>query len=1001
MTKPSCIVALGTLLAAGAIWAWQASAAETPVRAQAKSEAAQPPRGLGVMVGLGGEPAESVPQRAAQTGWIIYFQSPSVEEVQKVRQAAEAAGVLGTRVFVDRGPMARIHLADNLADAVWVASSAADRVHEAEVLRVLRPEGTGYLAKRRVTKPVPAGVDDWSHPFHGPDNNPQSRDQLARAPYRTQFLAEPLFCPMPEVTVAAGGRVFKAFGHIAHKANQNPMLNTLLAINGYNGMILWRRGLREGFMIHRNTMIATPEVLYLADDQSCKVLDAQTGQVRAEIVVPPGAADGPVWKWMALERGPQGQPVLYALVGAAEVRPKTVRSDVPGLGHWPWGMWEGHEYADPRTNFAFGRTFLAIDPQTRKILWRHAEEAYIDGRGVCMKNGRIYYYAPGQFLACLDGRDGQVLWKRSDPELLEAIGRTGRAQNPTEGYATTSYLKCTDKYVFFAGPQRPNLVVASANDGKLVWSRRGGNLHLILRDDVFYGVGPGGAKFRYDTWETLAPLPNRRSCTRATASVDSVFYRAAEGTMQIVTADDHAQHLAPMRPPCQDGVVVAGGMLYWGPWMCGCPLSFYGHVALAHAGKAQEASPAAARTQPGEGDPHAVAQLPVHPADWTTAGGDPARSMTTAAPIPARVKPAWEWKPGWAARPTAPIVAGGLVFFGDDRGVLRALEAASGKLRWQTYASAAIFQAPVFWQGRLFVGAADGRVYAFEAATGRLLWSHRLPPEERWIPVFGKLISTWPVAGGVIVHDGTVYAAAGIAHYDGTYVCALDALTGKPRWYNDSSGRLSDRVNNGISLQGELYLEGDTLCFAGGSVYPVARYDCRTGRCLVEPVHAVGSQYATAFYVYYPEYGQYVPLDQWLPDGQRLHYQPLYEGSQHTRLALLALPKGAPPARPERGFQLFRPTRPAGQVIWECAAPRRFHSFMVGSQSLVAAGQVPEGQTLRPFLAAIRIADGQDLWYHELPAPAVRRGTAIDHTGRIFVALADGRLEAFVPAAGL
>lgn len=979
---------------------WQAPAADSgQERANPHLlSAAEPPRGVGVVLGLGpGQSADWVLRRAAQHGWIIYFQSASADEVQQVRQAAEAAGMLGTRVFADRDSTGRIHLTDNLADAVWVPDSAA-KVAEAEVLRVLRPEGTGYLGQRRIVKPVPAGVDDWSHPFHGPDNNPQSRDQLARAPYRTQFLAEPLFCPMPEVTVASGGRVFKAFGHIAHKANQNAMLNTLLAINGYNGMILWRRPLREGFMIHRNTMIATPEVLFLADDQSCKLLDAQTGQVRAEIVVPPGAADGPVWKWMALEPGADGRPVLYALVGGVEVRPKTVRSDVPGLGHWPWGMWEGHEYADPKTNFAFGRTFLAIDPQTQKILWRHAEEAYIDGRGVCMKNGRIYYYAPGQFLGCLEGRDGQVLWKCSDPELLTAIGPTGRAQNPTEGYATTSYLKCTDKYVFFAGPQRPNLVVASAKDGKLVWFRRGGNLHLILRDEVFYGVGPNGAKFRYDTWEALVPLPNRRSCTRATASLDSVFYRAAEGTMQIVTTDDHAQHLAPMRPPCQDGVVVANGVLYWGPWMCGCPLSFYGHVALSHAGKPARPVPPEARTEPGEGDAQKVAELTAHPADWTCAGGDPARSMITAAPIPSQVRRAWEWKPRAAARPTSPIVAGGLVFFGDDRGILRAVEVASGKLRWQTYTSGAIFQAPVFWKGRLFVGAGDGRVYAFEAATGRRLWTHRLPPEERWIPVFGKLISTWPVAGGVIVHDGTVYAAAGIAHYDGTYVCALDALTGKPRWYNDTSGRLSERVNNGLSLQGELYLEGDTLCFAGGSVYPVGRFDCKTGRCLVEPVHAIGSQAATAFYVYYPDYGQYVPLDHRLPDGQRLHYQPLYEGSQHTRLALLALPKAARPAKRERGFQLFRPTRPAGDVIWESAALRRFHSFMVGSQSLVAAGQEQIGQHLKPFLAAIRIRDGNDLWYHELSAPAVRRGTAIDHTGRIVVALADGRLECFEPA---
>ena len=43
----------------------------------------------------------------------------------------------------------------------------------------------------------------------------------------------------------------------------------------------------------------------------------------------------------------------------------------------------------------------------------------------------------------------------------------------------------------------------------------------------------------------------------------------------------------------------------------------------------------------------------------------------------------------------------------------------------------------------------------------------------------------------VQVEDGTVYAAAGIAHYDGTHVVALNAKTGKPKWHNDASGTLN------------------------------------------------------------------------------------------------------------------------------------------------------------------------------------------------------------------
>ncbi|HUT34138.1 MAG TPA: PQQ-binding-like beta-propeller repeat protein [Planctomycetota bacterium] len=953
-------------------------------------------KGICVVLGLpkADEPALVV-DLAAGAELTVYFQTPSAAEELAVRRAAEKAGLLGKRVFADRGPWERIHLADNLAGAVWVAPAAQGKVPQAELLRVLHPEGKALVGEEEIPKPFPAGIDAWSQPFHGPDNNPQSRDQVARAPYLTQFLAEPVFSPMPEVTVAAGGRVFKAFGHIAHRANQNAVLNTLMGINGYNGAILWRRPLREGFCIHRNTMIATPDTLYLGDDESCKLLDARTGELKDQIVVRDGLGDGKVWKWMSLESRGDGRAVLYALVGGAEVQPKTVPSQSAGLGHWPWSMWEGHDYKNPKTSFAFGRTFVAIDPQSKKVLWDHSEQGYVDGRGVAMKDARIYYYCPGRFLACLDANSGKVLWRNSDANLLAAIAPTGRAQNPGQGYSTTSYLKCDDKYVYFAGSQRPNLVVASASDGKLVWQRRDGNLHLVLRADGFYAIGPGGGKLTYDTWQVVAPMPNRRSCTRATGSVDSVFYRAAEGTMWINTADNTAQHIAPMRPPCQDGVVIANGMLYWGPWMCGCPLSFYGHVGLAPAGGFNFRPGAdASRLEPGEGDPKAVRKLPVEPGDWPSWMGDNQRRCVTPIAMPDKVKPQWTAALPDAGRATAPVTAGGLAFVGYENGALRALDAAAGQVRWQAFTAGPIYVAPAIWEGRVYAGSADGRVYAFEAATGRRLWAFRAAPAERWIPVLGKLISTWPVAGGVVVRDGVVYAAAGIANYDGTHVYALDATTGKLLWCNDSSGTLSPSVKSGISLQGELYLDGNELRFPAGTVYATARYDLKTGKCLNDPQHQIGSRTATAYYAYYPEYGQFTPLEHDLPDGRTLSYQVLYEGSRQAALAMLRpLKQGAAAPPPNWRLRLKGDATPPRQTAWHLPQGRKFNAFIVAPNLLLAAGQ--EGS--QAFLAAIRLQDGSLLWEEKLPAPAVKGGLASDHQGRILLSLSDGRTVCFAP----
>ena len=109
------------------------------------------------------------------------------------------------------------------------------------------------------------------------------------------------------------------------------------------------------------------------------------------------------------------------------------------------------------------------------------------------------------------------------------------------------------------------------------------------------------------------------------------------------------------------------------------------------------------------------------------------------------------------------------------------------KLLWAQSATGPIYYPPTFANGRVFVGCADGKVYAFSAGTGDLLWSFRIGPNSDRIPVFGSLISAWPVAGGVVVDNGTLYAAAGLTHYDGTYIVALDAVTGDLKADNGKS----------------------------------------------------------------------------------------------------------------------------------------------------------------------------------------------------------------------
>jgi len=338
-----------------------------------------------------------------------------------------------------------------------------------------------------------------------------------------------------------------------------------------------------------------------------------------------------------------------------------------------------------------------------------------------------------------------------------------------------------------------------------------------------------------------------------------------------------------------------------------------------------------------------------------------------------------------------------MVFVGRHNGSLQTLDAAGGEPKWEAYTSGCVFFPPAVWEGRVYLGSADGHVYAFEAATGRLLWKFRAAPVQRRIPVFGKLISTWPVAGGVVVEKGLVYAAAGIAHYDGTHVYALDAVTGEVKWYNDTSGKLSPGVNSGVSLQGGLYLAGGQLRFSGGNACPLASYDLKTGKCTSTPNQRVGSGFRTAFYPYYPEYGQYASLNYTLADGRSLNYAADYSGVLHSTLAFFGPPppgaeKPAPDWRilPRRQEPVAKPP-----VLWEDRSRAKYNSFIVAPDILLCAGQATSEGGASSFLAALNVEDGRQLWRERLPAPVVKGGTAVDHKARILASLEDGRVLCF------
>jgi outer membrane protein assembly factor BamB len=706
--------------------------------------------------------------------------------------------------------------------------------------------------------------------------------------------------------------------------------------------------LRPGIMVDRSTMVATPDILYLADDRSCKRIDPATGKVKGEIVAPADKAEGPFWKWMALDGG-----VLFGLVGKDEGLDPDAKWKFPSHG-WPWDR-ISTGYNDPQKPWGLSTTLLAFDPKTGQVLWTHKEDEAMDARGITMKDSRIYICRFGKYLACLDARTGREVWRRTaekDGGLFGEIGRFRPGQGYVEGWKTQPFLKCTDKAVYFVGPQVNWLSAVSAEDGRFLWKYGSRDVQAVLRDGAVYTIGAQGRtneskKLDALSGSVLADLPaHRRACTRSTGGPDGIFFRASEGTVRVDLASGKPQWITPMRPSCHVGVIIANGHCYWLPWACDCNLQMFGAISLGPAGdfKFGQAATEKDRLQ-RFAEPESVAKFDASPADWPAYRADNRRSARTGAAVPGKVGLLWQTAPGREFEPTAPTAAGGTVFVGGADGIVRALDAATGKPRWTAYTGGAVRYPPSIAAGRALVGSGDGWAYAFEAATGRLLWRFRASPLERKIPVYGALLDTWPVASGVLADGGTAYLAAGINNFDGTHVYALDAATGAIKWQNNDCGHLDKFSMRGVAVQGEMLLDGGRLYMAGGDAVSPGIFDAATGKCLNDVPTAPGSSAVRG-------------RELTLAGGKvTVSGQPLY-----------SIP----------GYPVYDRS-----VRWE-------PMIVAAKNASLAIEQRSEKGA--PWTLSARDAAGAELWLQTLPGEPVRWGIAVDSSGRIFIALRDGRV---------
>jgi len=205
-----------------------------------------------------------------------------------------------------------------------------------------------------------------------------------------------------------------------------------------------------------------------------------------------------------------------------------------------------------------------------------------------------------------------------------------------------------------------------------------------------------------------------------------------------------------------------------------------------------------------------------------------------------RLEPAWEDPVNRDRMPYdrmyEPVAMGGVLFVGSSRNdSLTALDTRTGTEEWRFYADGPVRLPPVAWQDRVYFVSDDGYLYCVDAADGSLVWRRRGGPSDRKVLGNRRLVSTWPARGGPVLVDGTVYFTASIWPFEGIFIHAVDAETGKRIWTNDGTGSMFIKQPHdaaafaGIAPQGTLAALGDRLIVPGGRSVP-ACFDRDSGK---------------------------------------------------------------------------------------------------------------------------------------------------------------------------
>jgi outer membrane protein assembly factor BamB len=762
--------------------------------------------GLGVHLGTTDGQLEAALARGGRL--LVHGLALDEAALHKARRTLLERGLYGLASVELWHPQPKLPYAENLVNLLIAdkAALAERKVGEAEVLRVLVPNGKAYLregdAWRVVTKPWPKEMDHWTHFDYDCTNNAVSRDELVRPVTTLKWIEGYRGL---RYSKAASGAFRSWNGTLVHEvktveaAGGKPRdLLYLAARDAFNGLPHW-------VLPIQSTSAGGLQSIVVADGMVFTMAN-------------PDKALGPM---RAYDLKTGRELVRYDQAGLLET-PQQAGGDGHAYGSGA-PRWVRILYHDGRLFQSANDSLYCLDAKTGKRLW-----AYTDPDGLRLLFPTV---APDLGLICVastekaqggrmanDWGEWNSRWPASKLVAITALrADTGQlAWRNTEVAGKTAGQLVYDRgcLAFFSpsgigamGNRRDVgldwtwLGALDAKGGRLKWCRNyrrekleagadslGFAFTLVLRDGKAYVTSQNHiVEFDAETGKALRhlapPIPNAR-CTRPRSTAQ--YHLMGFGTfVHKDLATTVNQDIC--RSDCMTGPTPANGMVYHTPNGCTCFAMIRGFAGF---GSEPLWPPLPVSERLLRGDPNPPQPLIAEPRPQPPAETFPASATGKQAVAGKRV-PVFEGsllRAAWINNDVLPYPETEAVAAGDLSLVAAVnehrLEARQGnRIVWSFVAGGRIASAPLVHQGRACVGSHDGWVTCLDQKDGRVVWRFLAAPNHRKIVAYGQLESSWPVYG-VVLHEGLIAVSAG-RHPEldgGIYLYGLGPASGEAKW---------------------------------------------------------------------------------------------------------------------------------------------------------------------------------------------------------------------------